>query len=265
MSGLVKKLVRDAITDIINSASSSRELDASNIKHREKIHFIPVQYRVLGGLIQSLNIRFGNVIERIIQLVIENDSTVASVDNVSKRVLFRIPQESINAINQYISEREDINSPEDFETAFNDLCLRLIQLAQNPTGIYHQQTYDVDGLFRLADGRYIYLEVKYNDDHDTGKFVDINRKFLMTYSGLIGLLGIQDVGQIFPIIYCFNPKKRYAPLFVPSKHIYRGRTLFDDFFQIDFDEIDQTLKNIAEDPEILKLFDDIYQRIRYGT
>ena len=44
-------------------------------------------------------------------------------------------------------------------------------------------THDVDILFKnLKSNTYYYVEVKYNDDHDTGKFVDINRKFLKTYA-----------------------------------------------------------------------------------
>jgi hypothetical protein len=39
--------------------------------------------------------------------------------------------------------------------------------------------YDIDLLFKdtMKDKIY-YLECKYNDDHDRGKFVDINRKFM---------------------------------------------------------------------------------------
>jgi len=62
MDDKVKEIVREAIIKIIQDAVSETSIQKSRKIHEEKIHFIPVQYRVLGGLIQSLNIRFGNFI-----------------------------------------------------------------------------------------------------------------------------------------------------------------------------------------------------------
>ena len=61
-------------------------------------------------------------------------------------------------------------------------------------------THDVDILFKnLHNNTYYYVEVKYNDDHDTGKFVDINRKFLKTYAYLKRALGINV--NLKPILF----------------------------------------------------------------
>ena len=50
----------------------------------------------------------------------------------------------------------------------------------------------IDALFQPNEESYVYVEIKYNDDHDTGKFVDINRKFIKTYAGLVNDLGLPD-------------------------------------------------------------------------
>ena len=79
---------------------------------------------------------------------------------------------------------------------------------------------DVDALFAAKTGIIIYLEIKYNDDHDTGKFVDINRKFIKTYAGLANHLNINSADELKPILYYFNPLKRWGPIYVPTKNVY---------------------------------------------
>ncbi|MDM8530114.1 hypothetical protein QUF63_03020, partial [Anaerolineales bacterium HSG25] len=101
-------------------------------------------------------------------------------------------------------------------------------------------------------------------DHDTGKFVDINRKFIKTYAGLINHLKIDDPDQLKPILYYFNPVKRWGPIYVPSKNIYRGSQIFDEYFQIKYSDIDRYLQNLGDDEDIIAIFDDLYKRIRYG-
>ena len=68
--------------------------------------------------------------------------------------------------------------------------------------------HDIDLIFRdKTTGVYYYLEIKYNDDHDTGKFVDINRKFIKTYAYLVNELKITNSNQLVPILFFFNNKK----------------------------------------------------------
>ena len=121
---------------------------------------------------------------------------------------------------------------------------------------------DVDGLFQTDDGAIVYTELKYNDDHDTGKFVDINRKFIKTWAGLAVRYEIKSTAQILPILYYFNPTKRYGPIYVPSKNIMRGPQLFDRFLHTAYNEIDGYLEDIGDDPEILEIFDNMYNAVR---
>ena len=104
---------------------------------------------------------------------------------------------------QYLELMQEIFETEKAASAFNKQRIR----------------HDVDVLFKARDGRSIYLEVKYNDDHDTGKFVSINRKFLKTYAGLVNHLQVEGFEDLTPYIYYFNPTKRYGPIYVPSRSI----------------------------------------------
>lgn len=124
-------------------------------------------------------------------------------------------------------------------------------------------TKDVDGLFQTDDGLIVYTELKYNDDHDTGKFVDINRKFIKTWAGLAVRYQIQSTKELLPILYYFNPRKRYGPIYVPSKNIMRGSQLFERFLHVNYDDVDVYLSEIGDDPEILAIFDKMYDAVRY--
>jgi len=93
--------------------------------------------------------------------------------------------------------------------------------------------------------------------------VDINRKFIKTWAGLAVRYQIQTKDQLLPILYYFNPTKRYGPIYTPSSNIMRGSQLFDRFLQIKYKDVDKYLTEIGDDPEIIAIFDQMYDRIRY--
>ena len=87
-------------------------------------------------------------------------------------------------------------------------------------------------------GTYYYLEVKYNDDYDTEKLVDINRRFIRTSAYLINELNITSIEQFKPILFFFNNKKMSGNIYIPeSTNIYRGKKFFDEFLDIDYDVV----------------------------
>ena len=135
------------------------------------------------------------------------------------------------------------------------------QIAKNLITTKH----DVDVLFKdNRSGTYYYIELKYNDDHDTGKFVDINRKFLKTYAGLVKRLAVKDIKQLKPILYYLNRKTMKGNIYLPEeKYIYRGEKLFEEFLTMKYNDLDGYLKNVSEDKEIVEIFDNLYKKIRF--
>jgi hypothetical protein len=69
----IKNLINSAVIKIIERSSSQKKLKALQKKHNVKIHFIPKRYRIFGGILQSMNIQFGNFIEVLMALLVEND------------------------------------------------------------------------------------------------------------------------------------------------------------------------------------------------
>ncbi len=266
MSQDVKEIIRQAVGTIIDEAITDQKLSELARIHHDKIHFVPAKYRVIGGVLQSLNIKFGNFIEQIIQLVVERDPKVMSHKSSGQRLKLYISPETDQLIDRYITARRALTAPVDCSAEFHNLCAKIFEVESNtPRSGKQRVTYDVDALFKASDGQIVYLEIKYNDDHDTGKFVDINRKFLKTYAGLISYLGISSLDLLKPILYYFNPSHRYGPVYVPLSNNYRGAKLFDEYFELSFVELDGYLREIGDDPLIIAIFDKLYNRIRYNT
>ena len=86
MDDTVKQAVQEAIVRIIRETASQRAIEKGFRVHETKIHFIPTQYRVFGGLLQSLNIKFGNFIEKLIALIVEEDASVQALPGSGRKI-----------------------------------------------------------------------------------------------------------------------------------------------------------------------------------
>jgi hypothetical protein len=263
MDEQVKETIKKTIHQILNDSTSKKNLQDLLAKHQGKVHFIPIRYRILGGILQGLNIKFGNFIEQLIENLVEIDPNIDTMPYSGRKINLFFTPATDTLIDTYITHRQLANSPDDCTPLFDDLLYKIINIessakVENRQGIVK----DIDGLFRTKSGQMIYTELKYNDDHDTGKFADINRKFIKTWAGLAVLLNIKNPDELFPIIYYFNSTKRYGPIHTPSRNIMRGPQLFDAYLQTNYADVDHYLAEIGDDPEILKIFDDVYQEVQ---
>jgi hypothetical protein len=263
MSENVQYIVREAILRLINETTTDANIAKSIRLHERKIHFVPARYRVLGGLLQSLNIKFGNFIEKLIALVVEKDSMVETHPLSGKKVPLSMHEATDALIDTYITHRQLSNSPDQCDGVFAELLMQIVKL-ENQSGEEKQTIrHDIDTLFKTKSGKFVFLEIKYNDDHDTGKFVDINRKLIKTFAGLVNHLNITDPSQLIPILYYFNETKRWGPIYIPSSNIFRGAQLFNLYFETKYSDIDLHLRNLGEDPEVIAIFDALYKKIRF--
>jgi hypothetical protein len=263
MNDQVKITIRKTVLEMLNESISKENINRMTEKHIEKVHFIPIRYRILGGILQGLNIKFGNFIEQLISNLVEIDANINVMPDSGKKIRLFFTPETDALIDSYITHRQLPNSPDDCTELFDELLNRIIEIESKSREEDRQGIVkDVDGLFQTKDGLMVYTELKYNDDHDTGKFADINRKFIKTWAGLAVHLKIKKTNELFPIIYYFNSTKRYGPIHTPSRNIMRGPQLFETFLQTKYDEVDQFLSEIGDDPDILNIFDELYVKIR---
>jgi len=263
MSNQVKEVINTTVRQMLTNSMSAQNIRNMLRKHESKVHFVPIRYRIIGGILQGLNIKFGNFIEQLLRNIVETDVGVNSMEDSGEKIKLFFTHETDALIDSYITERQLPDSPDDCTEMFNALLDKILEIESMATDDQRQGiTKDVDGLFQTDDGLIVYTELKYNDDHDTGKFVDINRKFIKTWAGLAVRYQIQSKEQLLPVLYYFNSKKRYGPIYTPSNNIMRGAQLFERFLEIKYDDVDGYLSEIGDDPEILAIFDEMYNTVR---
>jgi len=262
----IKQVIEETVIKLLDNTASDAKIEKIVSKHKAKIHFIPLRYRIFGGLLQSLNIQFGNFIEVLMHKIVESEKGLEIIKDISgkKNVPLSLTKKTDSLIDGFITDRQN-NADKNLEQKFKKLLESIVECQQEDTDTVTMK-HDIDVLFRSKQDKALYfVETKYNDDHDTGKFVDINRKFIKTYAGLIKTLKIKDTKSLKPILYYLTKKVMKGNIYVPEgEYIYRGDKLFKQFFALKYEDLDTFLKNVSEDKEILRIFDSLYNKIRHN-
>lgn len=208
MAGIkIKEIIKDSVIKLLDNTTAEEKIEKIVDKHGVKAHFIPIRYRIFGGLLQSLNIQFGNFIEVLLHKIVEQENQLEIISDISgkKNVPLSLSEQTDTLIDRFITSRQN-NNDNRLEEKFADLLKEIVAHQKTDTGLVTNR-HDVDVLFKdKRSGIIYYVEIKYNDDHDTGKFVDINRKFIKTFAGLVNKLRIANCKQLVPILYYFNKK-----------------------------------------------------------
>ena len=262
----VKEFIKEAIKQLINNTKSEKKIKKLIATHEKKIHFVPIRYRIFGGLLQSMNIQFGNFIEKLLHIIVENESALKILDKISgkRNVKLSITTKSENLIDIYITDCQNNSyTSDELLVNFNNLIEKCLMNEQKTPVKEINIKHDIDVLFSDSNNKFYYLEVKYNDDHDTGKYTDINRKFIKTYIGISNIIRVYDKKIFKPILYYMTQKRMKGNIYVPEQeYIYRGGKLFDEFFETNYSDLDNIMRNIGSDEEIVNIFDQLYTEIR---
>ena len=257
MNKEITEIIIQSVENMLNNSSSEQKIRKLIKNHNVKVHFVPRNYRIFGGLLQSMNIQFGNFLEEFMTLLIKSDGRYEILESYSgkKSNTFKLSSKNDERIDRFISrcQSDNVNLEKEFPILLKEIR---DDTDENVAVIKH----DIDILFKeKATGIIYYLEVKYNDDHDTGKFVDINRKFIKTYAYLVREFPYEEIK---PILFFFNNKKMKGNIYIPeSTNIRQGEEFFKDFLKIKYQDVDNYLENLSESPENIKAFDDLYRKI----
>lgn len=256
--------ISKAVDDLIQNSTSDRKLTSILQKHKRKIHFVPIKYRILGGILQSMNIQFGNFLENTITNIVSLKDGNEIIEELSGKKFnnFKLSKKTAKLIDNYIiSCQIEQYTDAELENKYDELLEQIVEYenTETETEIFKQ---DIDLLFMQDNKKYVYVEIKYNDDHDTGKFIDINRKFLKTFALLVRKLNIKNKEDLQPVLMYFNNKKMKGNIYLPeSVAIYRGEHFFSNFTDVLYSDIDNCFKNISTNRDLNKKFDDLYNKI----
>lgn len=262
---VLDRVMKKSIGIMIANAGNNSKINKLKKKHEKKIHFIPIKYRVFGGIIQSMNIQFGNFIEEAIhQILLVNKNNKIIEEYSGKRSnKFCISKKTERLIDQYITDCETHTySEKEQKVNYDKLLKEIVENEKNQELETINFKHDVDVLFKdIKSGITYYVEIKYNDDHDTGKFIDINRKLLKTYAYLVRELKIYDKNKFKPMLLYFTNKRMKGNIYIPEDEIYRGNRFFNKYTTIKYSDLEDYMLNISENEETIKQFNDMYNKI----
>ena len=237
----IRSLIEQRIEELISR--SERELLGTRksslvFRHtRKRCHFMGPELRILGGYLQSLNIRFGGEIESILEEIVTRLSlrgltkfSIVEEYNRQRNLRLEIEKACYERIDAYTRGGLIRHRPNELRSKFIRLLDILFDYQNREEGNFIPGNYDVNLLMRDEERDVFYLvEIKYCDDHDTGKYRNIIRKFLYTFAGLIRELRIRDRNRFIPIIYYFEDGLiKYENIFlVEGENVLRGRQFFE--------------------------------------
>lgn len=262
MNENLQLLLNEAVEEMLNKVSSDKKYQELLKKHNDKVHFVPLEYRVFGGQLQSLNIQFGNFLEHFMVKIIESDKKYEIIEEYSgkRSNSFLISAQNDELIDRYIADCQQ-NNFSDLNGEFNALMEQIL-INNRRTYDMRKFNHDIDILFKdTVSGKKYYIEVKYQDDHDSGKFVDINRKFIKTYAYLTSELDITESEELVPILFYFNPARNIGNIYVPEdQYILRGPKFFEQFFSdITYEDVRDLFLHTSQLNETRQSFDNLYE------
>lgn len=139
---------------------SSKNIQKLLRKHVDKVHFVPIRYRIINGILQGLNIKFGNFIENLMGKIVEIDSGVEVLPDSGKKVRLFFTSQTDSLIDSYITERQLPNSPDDCTPLFDALLQEIINIETTASVDQRQGIVkDIDTLFRVSNGPIIFTEI----------------------------------------------------------------------------------------------------------
>ena len=73
---------------------------------------------------------------------------------------------------------------------------------------------------------------------------------------------VAEVAIMSGMFYYFNKKIRWQSHYIPKDNVLRGGQLFDKYFSVKFDLLEEAIQNISCNQEFIKIFDDIIEKIK---
>ncbi len=252
----VNQLVKKALEDTVWSAFSQDAIDRVAKKNSTKVHFIPLGVRVFSGVIQSLNIRYGNFIQALMGNLVQNERSLELHELSGKKVDFRVNGNLGIEVDRYMGIRKQ-GTESQIESDYKNFRERWKSLDKDAKT--DEAPNDVDLLFTDKNKQLVYVELKFNDDHDTGKHPDIYRKVLKT-----GLAIEQRVSKpVLPCVYYFNAGQRNLTSYIPSSQRFSGADFFEKYLTVDYKLVANRLKHLSETDEVKDRFQALAEAVLF--
>jgi hypothetical protein len=248
--GWLPELIADSLDRAVWGALQPENVERVRRKNAQKTHFIPLGVRTFSGVVQAMNIRYGNFIQTFISSLVAREVSLALHESSGRRINFVTPVELDAVVDNYITRRK--------RSSVDNLADDYLAMRREWVEVGNSRKVDapndIDLLFRDGSGQLVYIEVKFNDDHDTGKHPDIFRKILKTGFAI----EVHEGEPVLPCVYFFNPGERNLVKFLPDEQRLFGRDFFERYLTVDYDEVARALMDVGNDPAVQRRFIDLF-------
>lgn len=238
----LEKIISNNMNDLIESKMELKNFSKKNLNNKNKIHFLPIEFRNLISFTQSINISFGNFIEKLIRDIIKEDKKYNLSNLSGKKIPGIISSEENSAIENYMRAKK-LNLDFLNNLKYKDFLVNT-----------KFRKKDIDLLLYDNDDNYYLFEIKYLDNHDTGKHENIYKKLFETTFALRRYFEQNKINyqKIEPILYFFNEEKRWKVDYLEeNKNLFRGEEFWLKFSNISFEDLKKVFNNISKN-EIIK-------------
>jgi hypothetical protein len=219
----------------IDVVFSATEVNKLKVRNQSKIHPLSVDARALGGAIQSANIRYGNQLQALVTAVMQQSRKVAVHHLSGRKVQLPTSSAAAAAIERYLSDRD--RTSRNLSVSYRHLMAKM-KTTKSERG---KKVRDVDLLLKPRKGPLILVELKFNDDHDTGKRPDIYRKVLLTADGLRRELR----KPVTPMVCYFNSDASSEIRYLPVGQVISGSLLFKRFADVRFSQLVRAINHLG--------------------
>ena len=279
-------IIESKTIDLINNTFNDEMIKETFKKQLQVSHVIPIRYRVLSGLFQSLNIKFGDFLEDLTKDFINNSPEYTVVSKITrhdqhttneelvnnqtrgisggKKTSFIISEKCLSIIHKYIddctSKDSDITTLSARYNKFLNDIKKQIELEKQKPNTYPVKTFDndVDILFlKNKNNDFYYIELKKEDNHDSGKDKDIYAKLMKTFVCLLyEAYGINkedgkfEIKSLTPILMFWGSVKKKNRFIPEETNVYDGVKFFNNFLSIDFREINSDMYKVSTSTQI---------------
>jgi len=219
---------------------------------------MPIEKRVFATVAQSMSIQFGNIMEQIIHELMAQTDRIELVSKCGQTSGSReVTVDSLALIDDYIFRKKSGETSLTFSQLLNEIA----QNEFNSSLAVSSVVYDTDLVFKDSNSSTIfYAELKLSDNHDSGKTVDIYRKWLKTYACLVRQFGPEV--KVVPLMVYINDSQIKSSPYCDSSSIYTGKRLLDEFTPFNFDDISKEMELVANSEATRTYFDLLETKIK---
>jgi hypothetical protein len=262
---MLKDIIRQKMLQFVRDVGSDDEIEKFYKKYESERFVLPVDARILSGIMQSISIRQGYLVEDILREIIKDDQRlVLHPFSGQMRTELVYMKASLSTIDRYISRQyKGLTKP--LKRIYQAFLRSLQRIEADETRILVESgCYNVDVAFMVVEtGEWHLFEVKFCDNHNYIQLLDIYRKLYTIYAGMLNTFDKLIWDKFIPHVYYFNDYAVTKNKYMPEEYIYRGASLFRNFFvTVTYNDILDCLKQVKNSQEMCDAISDLQQKVQ---